>query len=97
MSDCFDLLDYNEEIGDSDDEKDSREALLKPRRFVSNDETSDQVDDDSRRSRSPIRTPSFNSREPTESRESSLEPIEDVTAPKTRYIRSCLSFCQWNV
>ena len=84
MADCFDLLDYNEEIGDSDDEKDSRETLFKPRRFVSSDETNEPVDDDSRRSRSPIRTPSFDSREPTETKESSPEPIENVTAPKTR-------------
>ena len=89
MSDLLNLLDYNEEL-DSDNEKDSRENLLKSRRFVSNDETEDN---ESRRSRSPIRTPSFDSRESTESRESTLEPIEEAIAPKTRYTESWPSLC----
>ena len=92
MSDYYDILDYNEDLDDSGDEKDSRESLLKSRLFVSNDEMNDRVDDDSRRSRSPIKSPCFDSRESTESRESTLEPIENVSPPKSRYIKFCLSF-----
>ena len=84
MAEYEDLLDYNEDLGNSDDEKDSKESLFKSRRIVSNDKAGDCVGDNSQRSRSPIRVPSFDSRESTASNESAPEPIENVPALKTR-------------
>ena len=80
------VLDFNEDMNLSDEERDSRESLLNARRVVSENGEEELVEEDNRRSRSPIRGPKPDARETTAAPQKGcgVEPIETIVDIKSR-------------
>ena len=80
------ILNYDEDMTLSDDDRESRESLFNARRVFSKDGEEEPAGENNRRSRSPIRGPKSDVRGPASasSKERSVEPIETIVDIKTR-------------
>ena len=81
-----DLLDFNEDLNLSDDDRDSRESLFNARRVVSENGEEEPSETGNRRSRSPIRGPRPDTQDSTTASSKGRvgEPIETIPDIKTR-------------